>query len=117
MARMGINAPQGWDDNAIWFGKVSALAYHPDGNRLAASDGYVTRVREFLPDADRLKVHTKHSGNAWSGRAVVTQPVNLIQNRCDFQLVIRSGANHAHRIIQSIDVRNFWRVKILHAFA
>ena len=35
------------DDNAIWFGKVNALAYHPTEDRLAASDGYVTRVRRL----------------------------------------------------------------------
>lgn len=39
-------APDPWtDDNAVWFGNVGALAYHPDGTRLAASDGYLTRVR------------------------------------------------------------------------
>jgi RNA polymerase sigma factor (sigma-70 family) len=45
-AKTGANDP--WtDDNAIWFGKVGALAYHPDGVRLAASNGYQTRVRRL----------------------------------------------------------------------
>ena len=45
-AATGKNDP--WtDDDAIWFGKVHALAYHPNGERIAASNGYRTRVRRL----------------------------------------------------------------------
>jgi WD40 repeat protein len=38
--------PDPWaGDNATWFGRVGAVAYNPSGESVAASDGYVTRVR------------------------------------------------------------------------
>jgi RNA polymerase sigma factor (sigma-70 family) len=64
------------DDLKIRFGKMRALAYHPDGKRLAASDGYVTRVRSLTAEGkeDSMGAPPKQSelapavpaGVAWS---------------------------------------------------
>ena len=57
--------PDPWtDDNAIWFGKVGGLAYHPDGTRLAASDGYVTRVRELGGKGTEVRIGKHLKGGA-----------------------------------------------------
>ena len=36
-----------WEENHVKFGRVDAVAFSPDGTRVAASDGYVTRVRSL----------------------------------------------------------------------
>ncbi|QEG27338.1 ECF RNA polymerase sigma factor SigE [Gemmata obscuriglobus] len=36
-----------WSENNVKFGRVSEVAFSPDGTRLAATDGYVTRVRSL----------------------------------------------------------------------
>ncbi|MCI0702643.1 MAG: WD40 repeat domain-containing protein, partial [Planctomycetia bacterium] len=73
-ARTGKNDP--WtDDNAIWFGKVRALAYRPGGEWLAASDGYWTGMRTLnakgeeatIVERPKIKVFPeKPAGVAWS---------------------------------------------------
>ena len=78
--------PRPDDDKVIHFGKMHALAYHPEGIRLAASDGYVTKVRPLKatgeevsmagPPTVRNKAGELPAGVAWSkdGKRLATHP-------------------------------------------
>src|SRR6267143_3240805 len=72
---------------------------------------------QLLPHANGLEIHPEHCRHARTGRSVVFQAMDFVNDRVNFFLIVCHRADHAGSCIESVHVGDFRREEVLDALA